>query len=182
MECSQRSEDTNRLRLGDVLVEQGLLSESDVALILKRQHRSGRPFGEIAESMCDISTEAIEEAWACQYAHNAPTIDPLTVIPRADARSIICARQAWQFRCLPMNLEGDTLVIATTQGYLHRALRFATRVLDRPAYFVMTTEARLAAALSTHYPLGGMNSSSVSSDTIKRLVTKMRIERFRDAS
>ena len=169
------------LLLGDVLVEQGLLSESDVSLILKRQRKSGKPFGEIAEAMCDISTEAIEEAWACQYAHNAPTIDPMQVIPRADARALICARQAWQFRCLPMNVEGDTLVIATTQKYLHRALQFATRVLDRPAYFVMTTEARLAAALSAHYPLGGMSASSISSDTIKRLLNKMRIDRLREA-
>ncbi len=181
MAYPEKPKNSNCLRLGDVLVEQGLLSESDVSLILTRQRNSGKPFGEIAESMCDISTEAIEEAWACQYAHNAPTIDPMQVIPRADARSLICARQAWQFRCLPMNLEGDTLVIATTQGYLQRALQFATRVLDRPAYFVMTTEARLAAALSTHYPLGGMSSSSVSGDTIKRLVTKMRIDRLREA-
>lgn len=182
MDNFQEAENTVGLRLGDVLVEQGLISEFDVKLILKRQCRSGKPFGEIAEAMCDISSEAIEEAWACQYAHNAPTIDPIQVIPRADARALISARQAWQFRCLPMNLEGNTLVIATTQMHLHRALQFATRVLDRPAYFVMTTEGRLAAALSIYYPLCGMSASLISGETINRLVSKMRIDRLREAS
>ncbi len=169
------------LLLGEVLVEQGLLTQSNVCSILEQQKATGRPFGEIAEKLCNVSSEAIEEAWAYQYAYNAPTIDPVTFIPRSDARELVTSRQAWQFRCLPMNLEGDTLVLATTPRYLQRALQFATRILDRPAYFMMTTEARLAAALQEYYPLGGMSAASASNDTMKRLVHKMRLERLREA-
>ena len=169
------------LLLGEVLVEQGLLTASDVWSILEQQEATGRPFGEIAERLCNISTEAIEEAWAYQYAYNAPTIDPVTFIPRSDARALVSPRQAWQFRCLPMNLEGNTLVLATTPKYLHRALKFATRVLDRPAYFMMTTEARLAAALTEHYPFGGMSGVDATNDTMKRLMYKLRMERLREA-
>ena len=169
------------LLLGEVLVEQGLLTEADISSILEEQKATGRPFGEIAEHLCNISTEAIEEAWAYQYAYNAPTIDPVSFIPRSDAKALVSARQAWQFRCLPMNLEGNTLVLATTPKYLHRALKFATRVLDRPAYFMMTTEARLAAALSEHYPFGGMSGGSATNDTMKRLMYKLRVERLREA-
>ena len=169
------------LLLGEVLIEQGLLSESDVYSILEQQASTGRPFGEIAEKHCNISIEAIEEAWAYQYAYNAPTIDPVTFIPRSDAKALVSSRQAWQFRCLPMNLEGDTLVLATTSHYLQRALKFATRVLDRPSYFMMTTEARLAAALSNHYPLGGMSAANATNDTMKRLMYKMRLDRLREA-
>ena len=181
MDESKAWKNGRALLLGEVLVEQGLLSENDVSSILEQQQKSGRPFGEIAETLCNISTEAIEGAWAYQYAYNAPTIDPVTFIPRAEAKKLVSARQAWQFKCLPMNLEGDTLVLATTPRYLQKALKFATRVLDRPAYFMMTTEARLAAALSDHYPLGGMCASSPSNDTMKRLVHKMRLERMREA-
>ena len=81
-----------------------------------------------------------------------------------------------------MSLEGDTLIIATTPKHLHRALKFATSVLDRPAYFVMTTDNRLAAALSEHYPIGGMGTSSVTGDSINRLVTKMRLDRLRESA
>jgi len=167
------------LLLGEVLVEQGLLTESDVSSILEEQKASGRPFGDIAERLCHISTEAIEEAWAYQYAYNAPTIDPVSFIPRSDAMALVSARQAWQFRCLPMNIEGNTLVLATTPKYLHRALKFATRVLDRPAYFMMTTEARLASALSDHYPFGGMSCADSTSDTMKRLMYKLRADRLK---
>jgi len=179
---NQTSTTPSHLRLGDVLVEQGLLNESDVEAILNQQHQTGRPFGEIAETMCNVSSEAIEEAWACQYEHNAPTMDPVKCTPRADACALVTARQAWQFRCLPMSLEDDTLVIATTKRHIHRALRFATRVLDRPAYFVMTSEERLAEALAKHYPLCGTSSSKdseVSSTQFNTYMTKMRMDRVR---
>ncbi|MDP7005967.1 MAG: hypothetical protein QF718_07135 [Phycisphaerales bacterium] len=181
MEHLNNWKNRRKLLLGEVLVEQGLLTESDVCSILEQQKKSGRPFGEIAEKLFNLSSEAIEEAWSYQYACNAQTIDPVTFVPRSDAMSLVTPRQAWQFRCLPMNLEGDTLVLATTQKYLQRALKFATRVLDRPAYFMMTTEARLTSALAEHYPLGGMNAANVSNDTMKRLMHKMRTERLREA-
>jgi hypothetical protein len=170
------------LRLGEVLVEQGMLTETQVEEILTVQRATRRPFGVIAETLCNLSIEAIEEAWASQYAQNTRTIDPFTEIPRSDAKALITTRQAWQFRCLPMSLEGDTLIIATTPKHLHRALKFATSVLDRPAYFVMTTDNRLAAALSEHYPIGGMGTSSVTGDSINRLVTKMRLDRLRESA
>ena len=181
MDESNAWKNSRKLLLGEVLVEQGLLSEQDVHEILEYQRKSARPFGEIAETLCNISMEAIEEAWAYQYAYNAPTIDPVTFTPRTDAKKLVSARQAWQFKCLPMNLEGKTLVLATTPRYLQKALKFATRVLGRPAYFMMTTEARLVAALTEHYPLGGMCVSSGSNDTMKRLMYKMRLDRLRDA-
>jgi len=171
----------SRIRLGEVLIEQGLLCETDVKKILSEQAQTGRPFGEIAESLCNLSSEAIEEAWAFQYAHNAPTVDPVLCIPRAAACELVSARQAWQFRCMPMNREGDTLVIATTKRHIRRALKFATRVLGRPAYFVMTTEDRLCAALSEHYPLGGKHSATagISDESVHRFMTKMRMARMR---
>ena len=179
MEQDTAWKNSRKLLLGEVLVEQGLLTEQDVRSIVERQRKTGRPFGEIAETLCCISLEAIEEAWSYQYACNAPTIDPLTFMPRKEAKELVTARQAWQFRCIPMNLEGDTLVLATTQQQLQRALKFATRVLDRPAYFMMTTESRLSSALSEHYPLGGMDAST---DTMKQMMYKMRVDRLREAS
>jgi len=171
------------LRIGEVLVSQGLLSESDVQKVLLEQQSSKRPFGIIAEKMHRVSIEAIEEAWACQYAHNGLNIDLCAYCPRQDAMLLISSRQAWQFRCLPMNLEGDTLVIATTQKHLHRALKFATRVLDRPSYFVFTTEVGLSEALSKYYPLLGMDSALARGDnTVKKFMSKLRMQRIRKAS
>ena len=64
MEHSNAWKNSRTLLLGEVLVEQGLLSELDVRSILEQQRKSGRPFGEIAERLCNVSTEAIEEAWS----------------------------------------------------------------------------------------------------------------------
>ncbi len=168
-------------RLGSVLSEHGLLTPAQVEEILQRQRETRRPFGLLAESMFNVSREAIEEAWASQYAGRTRTVDPFEEIPRAEAVAKVDPRQAWQFRVLPMSLEGDTLVMATTQRHLCRALRFATSVLDRPAYFVMTTDARLAAALERFFPMPGMSASTVKGDAIRRMVTRMRLDRIREA-
>ena len=48
-----------------------------------------------------------------------------------------------------------------------------------PAYFVFTSEGQLATALSEYYPLGGMETSTTNSDTMKHLMQKLRMHRFK---
>lgn len=167
-------------RLGEVLARQGLLAEAQVDHLLTLQAENGRPIGALAEEHFGVSAEAIEDAWVTQYAHRTRTVDPVTETPREDARVLVTRRQAWQFGVMPMALDGDTLVLATTPRHLRRALRFAFGVLDRPAYFQMTTDARLAQALDRWYPMPGLSDSAVSGDGIRRLITKMRIDTMRE--
>ncbi len=170
-----------QLRIGEILIEQGLLTPREVDEILLEQEANKKPFGVIAEWMCGISVEAIEEAWATQYTQNAPEIDPSVYKPRQDAMQMMTARQAWQFRCIPMSIEGNTLVLATTKQHIHRALKFATRVLSCPAYFVLTTDSKLAEALNEHYPMSRLGDASATDKTMKALMQKLRFDRFKRA-
>ena len=73
----------------------------------------------------------------------------------------VTRRQAWQFRVVPLRWEDGALVIATTSDHLQRALRFATQVMPIPVFFVLTNEAELGDALSRHYPIPGLTSTSI---------------------
>ncbi len=149
------------IRLGQILVEGGVLTTRQVRDVLAVQESTGEPFGVLAERMFGVHPERIEEAWACQYAQMTRTVDPQIESFDARATELVTRRQAWQFRILPMRFEGRELLVATTQRHLRRALRFATNVIGIPVFFVMSDPLALGRALCARYPLPGMTPESV---------------------
>ncbi len=159
-------------RLGQLLVEQGVLDADQVQNVLLRQQETGEPFGLISEHMFNINPETIENAWALQYARMTRNIDPEVEVYELRALELITRRQAWQFRILPVRFDGNELMIATTQQHLRRALRFAVNVISIPVYFVMADSDKLGAALCKHYELPGMTPESVADESIERMLRR----------
>lgn len=154
------------LRLGELLIDRGVLDQGQVAAILAQQHRTGEPFGVLAESIYGVSPATIEEAWAHQYARLTRTIDPGAEPTDARALSLVTRRQAWQFRVLPVRFDGPELMIATTESHLRRALRFTANVLGVPVYVVMSSPEGLGQGLCRHYPWPGMHPGSILDDNL----------------
>ena len=148
-------------RLGQLLVDAGVLTHAQIEQVLAHQQGTGEPFGLICENKFGVSPAAIEEAWAAQYARWTRQIDPSVEVFEPRALELITRRQAWQFRVLPVRFEGRELMLATTQRHIRRGLRFANNVLGTPSYFVMATPRDLGAALCKHYALPGMTPESV---------------------
>jgi hypothetical protein len=162
-----------RLRLGDILIERGLLTAGQVAEIVAEQERSARPFGVLCEERFQLSADAVEDAWARQYATMTRSIDPRHEVYEDQALELVSRRQAWQFRLLPIRFEGPDLMAATTERHLRRALRFATRFLGVPVYFVMCDAAALADALTRRYPIAGADAEALDDDALDRLVARV---------
>ena len=161
------------VRLGQLLIERGVLLKPQVAQILDTQEHTGAPFGLLAERLFGVDPERIEDAWAEQYAGMTRTVDPAVEVYDEQAATLVTRRQAWQFRILPLRLENRELIIATTQQHLRRALRFATNVIGVPVFFVMADPEALGRALCARYALPGMTPESVDDDTIDRLVADL---------
>jgi len=155
------------VRLGQLLVEGGVLTGQQVDRIVAVQAETGEPFGLLAERLFSVDPERIEEAWARQYAGLTRTVDPEVEVYNDDASALVTRRQAWQFRILPLRFEGRELLIATTQQHLRRALRFATNVIGIPVFFVMAESKALGRALCKRYPLPGMTPDAVDDDVIE---------------
>jgi hypothetical protein len=142
------------IQIGQLLVEQGVLTEKQVAHILKVQKISHRPFGDLAERLFGINPRAIEDAWVQQYLRIAGTVDLDDQKMDEECLRLINRRQAWQFHVLPMNRdEQQNVSLATTAEGLVRAVNFSTRKIDEPVYFQIAERTQLREFLMKHYPV-----------------------------
>ncbi len=145
------------IQIGQLLLEQGILTERQVTHILRVQKASHRPFGDLAERLYGIDPKAIEDAWVEQYVRAAGVVDLNDLEIETEALRTLNRRQAWQFRMLPCNYapEEETLNIATSAENLVRAVNFATRSIDHPISFLIAERAQLREFLMKHYPVPG---------------------------
>lgn len=145
---------TEQIKIGQILVEQGILSEQQVFEILEAQKRSGVPFGVLAERMFDVTVESIEHAWVEQYARFTGTVDLDQLEFEKEALKLINRRQAWQFEILPLRIEPHgEVVIAASRERLARAVTFVARRIEPVAYFRIAESSQLREFLREHYPM-----------------------------
>lgn len=155
------------LRIGELLVAQGVLDESQVEQVLEVQRSVPEPFGSICERLFGISPRTIEGAWSEQYARLSRVWSRADLDFDPTVCDLVSARQAWQFRVVPIRFDDGALMLATTKRHLARALRFATNVIRYPAIFVILEKDDLAAELQGRYPMRGMDATFVDGDRLE---------------
>jgi hypothetical protein len=141
------------IRIGEILIEQGVLSERQVRHILNVQRTVNRPFGDLAERLYGVDACAVEDAWVDQYARYVGTVD----LSEADADKaclrLINRRQAWQFHVVPLDRDDAHLRVPTTADNLVRAVNFSTRKFAEPVFFVLADKKQVRELLMKHYPV-----------------------------
>ena len=143
---------TAGIQIGQLLIEQGVLTPTQVAHILKVQRMSHRPFGDLAERLYGISPKAVEDAWVEQYLRVVGTVDLEQVEIDTECLRLLNRRQAWQFHLLPVGRRQE-LELATTAETLVRSINFSSRTIDEPVHFVLAERQQLREFLMKHYPV-----------------------------
>lgn len=141
------------IQIGELLVEQGVLTDQQVQHIITVQRDSHRPFGDLAERLYGISPTAVEDAWVQQYIRLAGEVDLEELEIDVNCLRVINRRQAWQFHVLPVRRDAENLHVATDADNLVRAVNFGTRRLDEPVYFLIARRQQLREFLMKHYPV-----------------------------
>ena len=141
------------IQIGQLLVEQGVLTDAQVQHILAVQKASHRPFGDLAERLYGIDPRAVEDAWVEQYIRIAGTIDLDDVEMETECLRLLSRRQAWQFHTLPLNRNETELQFATSAENLVRAVNFSSRLIDEPVHFLIAERKQLREFLMKHYPV-----------------------------
>ncbi len=145
------------IKLGNLLVLHGALTEDQRDAIVAQQELIDRPFGVLAEEMFGVSPSDVEHAWAVQYASRAQQIDPRTHIVEPDLLSTVAPRQAWQFGLIPMFTKNGETVFVTCTEYLARALRFVGWRFEGACSFAICSFDELVDGLKAHYQIDGMD-------------------------
>ena len=141
--------------IGQLLIEQGVLTRQQVDHILAVQKASHRPFGDLAERLYGINPKAVEDAWVEQYLRTVGEIDLNDQRIETECLRLLSRRQAWQFHAMPMNRQHNHLNVATCAEHLVRAVNFSTKTFDEPVYFLIAQRKQLREFLMKHYPVPG---------------------------
>ncbi|MBV8781890.1 MAG: hypothetical protein JO353_10875 [Phycisphaerae bacterium] len=143
------------IQIGQLLVEQGVLSSAEVKHILSVQRHCRRPFGDLAERLFGVSPQAVEDAWVEQYVRIAGVVDLERIEVESECLRLLNRRQAWQFHSLPTSRADEVLNIATSAESLVRALNFSTKTMGEPVNFLIAEREQLREFLMKHYPVPG---------------------------
>ncbi|MFI4862485.1 MAG: hypothetical protein ACIAXF_17610 [Phycisphaerales bacterium JB063] len=147
-------QDNPPIRIGEILIEQGVLSEQQVFEIVQAQKKLHLPFGVLAERMFDVTLESIENAWIEQYHRFTGTINLDEQRFDDQALRLINRRQAWQFEIVPIGFEPTgELMMAASRRRLARAVTFATNRLDKVVYFRIAESEQMQQFLRRYYPM-----------------------------
>ncbi len=141
------------IQIGQLLIEQGVLTRKQVDHVLAIQKQSHRPFGDLAERLFGIDPKAVEDAWVEQYVRTAGVVDLDDQKVETDCLRLLNRRQAWQFHTLPLHRERNDLHVATSAENLVRAVNFSGKKLDEPVYFLIAEREQLRDFLMKHYPV-----------------------------
>lgn len=142
------------IRIGEVLIEQGVMSPQQVFEVVQAQKKLKLPFGVLAERMFEVTAESIEKAWIEQYHRFTGTIDLAEQRIEDEALKLLTRRQAWQFELLPIGFEPTgELLVAASRRRLARAVTFATTRLAKVVYFRVAESQQLRLFLQKHYPM-----------------------------
>jgi hypothetical protein len=143
------------IQIGQLLVEQGVLTQEQVQQVLELQKVSHRPFGDLAERLFGVHPRAVEDAWVEQYLRTVGVVNLNDVKIETDCLRLLSRRQAWQFHAMPINREHQSLNVATCAEHLVRAVNFSTKTFDEPVYFLIAERTQLREFLMKHYPVPG---------------------------
>jgi type IV pilus assembly protein PilB len=136
-------------RLGEILHEQGLISSSQLKVALAAaETQPGRPLGRILIQAKLITEEGLAKALALQKGLKIVDLDDYEINPQAF--SLINESLAKRYKLLPIDLEGECLIVAMANPLDIHALDSVRLVTGLRVEPVIATESSIDQAISNY--------------------------------
>jgi hypothetical protein len=160
----------NKIRIGEILFNNGCLTRPQLEQILKRQRRSKKPLGQLAFEMFGVPEKDLWRAWAIQIADFCLHTDLAMEKVQPEALATLTPREAWRYRILPLQFTGKTLTCATAGNYLPEAMAFAQVKLGGNVEFIIADLVQLEHFIMKSY--GGAESKPRAGSSNRRPGTR----------
>lgn len=141
-----------RVRLGEVLLQQNLLTQEQLDAALEEQRRSGRKLGRIFVDSGFMSEESLGTALANQLGISF--IDLRRHGPNADTMQLLSEAHARRFRAIVLEDTGDALRVGMTDPTDLFAYDELARILRRNLELSVVGETALLSAIDRLYHRG----------------------------
>jgi MSHA biogenesis protein MshE len=138
-----------KLRLGDVLVQQRLISQEQLQQTLELQRTTGKKVGRLLIETGIITEELLANGLARQL--RIPFVNLKTFPFRAEVVKLLPESSARRFKALALEDRGDVLLVALGDPLDLFAYDELTRVLKRNIAIAAVPESQLAAAFDRLY-------------------------------
>ncbi len=146
-----------KLRLGDMLVTAGVLSEKDLAWALDEQKNAFKRLGEVLLEANLVSEEDIAEARALQL--DMPYVDLEDGVISSSVAALIPEQVARTYNVLPLAVSADRLAVAMVNPSDVEAIDAVQRHAKKRVEPVLASETRLQKTLDQIY--GAFDSADI---------------------
>ncbi len=138
-----------KVRLGELLVSQGLLTEEQLKFALEEQKRTGRQLGRVVVEAAFVTEEGISQALAKQL--RAIYVDLKQFSPDPALVRLLPEAQARRYRAIVLSDLGDRLRVGFVNPTDLQAYDELTRILKRDVELAVVTEGGFLAAIDRLY-------------------------------
>jgi MSHA biogenesis protein MshE len=138
-----------KIRLGDMLVQQKLISQDQLAFALDQQKRSGRKLGRVLVDNAFVTEEHISEALGKQL--NIPYINLKYYNINVEKMRLLPESQARRFRAIVLEERNGLLLVGMADPTDLSAFDEISRIVDRDIDIAVVTEGQLLESIDRGY-------------------------------
>ncbi|MFY9260714.1 MAG: ATPase, T2SS/T4P/T4SS family [Gallionella sp.] len=138
-----------KVRLGDLLILQKLISQEQLKFALEQQKRNGRKLGRVLIDNTFVSEEQIAEALATQL--HAPYVNLKYYNLNAGLVRLLPENQARRFRALVLEVRNNVLLIGMSDPTDLFAFDAISRIVKRDIDVAVVTETQLTEVINRVY-------------------------------
>ena len=142
-----------RKKLGEVLVDEGLLKEEQVQEALRRQRATGEGFSEVLVSMAFLTESDIARTLVKQSG--LPYIDASKYRINKDGVQAVPAELMWQNQFIVLDKIGKTMLVAISNVIGQEIFEKLEKVSGSQIFVYVSTGSQIQTALEKNVPVNG---------------------------
>ena len=146
------TEDAGPKEVGDLLLEQGKLTEQQMEQVRRRQRRLGLPQH---RAIVDLNFASEEDTWrALAAATRMDFADPVTLDLQRETLELVPIKFIFHYHLLPLGIEEDCLVLAFSEPPSQIELGNLRLLLSKRFKVVLATPSAIHAVIKKNFGLG----------------------------
>jgi hypothetical protein len=136
-------------RLGELLIDEGLVSEDQVNEALRLQRETGELLGEVLVDMGAVSERDIARAMATQFG--LPYMDATRYVIPTEVMNVVPAEQMLRDQYVILDLIGNSLVIAVSGMLIEPIFTELEEQTGCELFFYVSTVTQVRDAIRKYY-------------------------------